>query len=103
MITVNAVTSFFKRLRGGGVRQDPVRDWLALVTLSAITLLGIIVWNVWAFDTVAQGGVIGDPKASPSSAVDTVSLDAIRAVFEERAAEKAKYVTGVYRYADPSR
>lgn len=91
-----------KRLHARAV-EDPARDWLVLIILSTILLAGIIVWNVWAFDTVASGGSIGgDSSAGGSSAYDLSSLDSIRTLFEDRATEAAKYETGVYRYADPS-
>lgn len=84
--------------------MDPVRDWLALLTLSVIALASIIVWNLWTFETVVGGGAIGAAPANtaPSTMPDRASLDAIHALFESRAAEEAKYATGVYRYADPS-
>ncbi len=97
----NAVTSFLRRLRRGA-ELDPVRDWLVVVTLSIILLLGIIVWNVWAFDTVANGGSLGAVAPSTTPVFDQASLDAVHTIFANRADEEAKYVTGVYRYVDPS-
>mgnify|MGYP001579822424 CR=1 FL=1 len=100
MTIFTTTVSFIRRLRYGA-NIDPARDWLILVTCSTILLAGIIVWNVWAFDTVANGKAIGvAPAAAPS--FNQASLDAIRTVFENRADEEANYVTGVYRYADPS-
>lgn len=96
-------TSFLKRVRHGA-KIDPTRDWLALIALSVIALTGIIVWNVWAFETVAGGDAIGAAPAKTTSPTvpDRAALDAVRALFESRAAEQAKYSTGAYRYADPS-
>jgi hypothetical protein len=85
-----------------GARQDPVRDWLVLLTLSIFALISIIVWNIWAFDTVAQGGAIGPVATSTLPVFNRSSIDTINTVFQMRAAEDAKYVTGVYRYSDPS-
>jgi len=96
------ISSFIKRLRYGA-RLDPARDWLVVLIFFSIAFLGIVVWNVWAFDTVAGGGVIGTPAPSATATFDRTSLEAIRTIFESRADEEAKYVTGVYRYADPSR
>lgn len=96
------IISFFSRLHRGA-HLDPLRDWLAMLTLSAILLVGIVVWNIWAFDTVARGGVIGSSSTATSSVFNRSSLDAIQTIFADRAAEEAKYVTGVYRYTDPSR
>jgi hypothetical protein len=96
-------TALLERARRGA-RADPARDWLALLALSAIALAGIVVWNVWAFETVAGGGAIGVPPAKTASPAvpDRAALDAVRTLFEGRAAEKAKYSNGAYRYADPS-
>ncbi len=97
----NSAHSFAERTRSG-LYKDPARDWMVLLTLTLLMLIGIIVWNVWAFDTVANGGVIGARATSTPQTVDRSALDAIHGIFEKRAAEEAKYVTGVYRFADPS-
>jgi hypothetical protein len=101
MNTFSSSVSFLKRFRYGA-NIDPARDWLAMLIFSAIVLFGIIVWNVWAFNTVASGGVIGAeaPKAQPG--FNRASLDTVRTIFENRTIEEAKYMTGVYRYTDPS-
>src|SRR4051812_29980467 len=98
---INSLKSFVGKWRSG-FHRDPVRDWLMLLTIGAIAFMSIVVWNVWAFDTVAQGGVIGAHATSTPSAFNQTSLDAIHAVFEKRATEESKYVTGVYRFNDPS-
>ncbi len=97
----DSLSSFLKRLRSGA-SVDPIRDWLILLTLSTIALAGIIVWNVWAFDTVAGGGTIGASVIQAPAAFSRTSLDAIHAIFVNRAAEEAKYETGVYSFTDPS-
>jgi hypothetical protein len=93
--------SFLKYFRYGE-HLNPARDWVIIITFSAIALAGIIVWNVWAFSTVAQGGVIGSVATSSSPGFSHSSLDAINTVFENRAKEEEKYETGAYRFADPS-
>ena len=85
------------------MRLDPARDWLMLVMLSAIALTGIIVWNMWAFDTVATGGIIGGRTATSTPLFSSESVNAIHTIFKDRADEEAKYETGTYRFADPSR
>ena len=97
----NSLGSYARRFRSG-VRGDPVRDWLVLLTLSIFAFVCIVVWNVWAFDTVARGGSIGTTATTTPAVFNRSSIDTINAVFEKRAAEEAKYVTGVYRYTDPS-
>ena len=96
-----AIISFFKRFRYGA-EINPTRDWVALLMLSAITLTGIVIWNMWAFDTVANGGIIGTAATSTPPVFDQASLDAVHAIFADRAAEEAKYETGVYNFSDPS-
>ncbi len=93
--------SVLKRLRSDA-DIDPVRDWLVMLLFSTVAFLGVVVWNVWAFETVARGGVIGAPAPAVSPIFDRTALDAARAVFAARAAERAKYETGAYRLADPS-
>ena len=82
--------------------RDPARDWLLLLAFSTIALAGIIVWNVRAFDTVANGGTIGKLTTTTAPLFSRSSLDTIHTIFTSRAAEEAKYMTGAYRYADPS-
>ena len=93
--------SFFKHFRYGE-NINPVRDWLIMLTFSVIVLAGIIVWNVWAFDTVAKGGVIGTTATSTPTVFSQSSLNTINTIFTNRATEKTKYETGTYRFADPS-
>ncbi len=101
MPTSNFLNSFLKRVHID-TELDPVRDWLILLTLGAIALAGIIVWNIWAFDTVAGGGIIGTPSARTGASLTDSSLEEIRTVFLNHATEEAKYETGVYRFTDPS-
>ena len=69
---------------------------------SLVTRLRAIVWNAWIFDTIAEGGVIGTPIGETPPIFSRSSLDRVRTVFEDRAAEEARYRTGAYRFADPS-
>lgn len=101
MNILNSIGPFMKRLRSSA-SPDPVRDWLVLLTVSIIALAGIIVWNVWAFDTVANGGIIGKPAAKAPAAFNNSSLDTIHAVFSSRVEKEEKYITGAYRFIDPS-
>lgn len=100
-MTMTSITSFFRRLRYG-TQVNPTRDWLTLLTLSALVLVSIIVWNVWAFDTVANGGVIGAVATSTPPAFNQASLNTIHTIFSNRADEELKYQTGTYRFVDPS-
>ena len=100
-MTTPSFGSLMKRLRPAP-QADPACDWLIAVIVAMIALAVIIVWNAWAFDTVAGGGVIGSPATTVPPVFSQSSLDAIHTVFMNRAAEEEKYVTGVYSYADPS-
>lgn len=82
-------------------KQRPLRDWFVLLLSTAILVLASGAWNAWVFYTAASGGTLGEPIAL-TPAPDTSSLDAVRALFENRAAEEAKYRTE-YRFVDPSR
>jgi len=97
----NTAVSYIKRFRSNAFR-DPERDWMGILTISIIAFVGIVVWNIWTFETVANGGTIGTATTSPRSSFDRSSLDAIETIFSNRSAEEAKYRTGVYRYSDPS-
>ena len=101
MNTNNSIRAFLNRIHSA-MHIDPVRDWLILLTLSILAFISIVVWNMLAFDIVARGGVIGTAVTSTEPVFNSSSLDVIHSVFSRRATEEAKYVTGVYRYADPS-
>ncbi len=79
-----------------------MRDWLILLSLALLAFIGIVVWNVWTFNNVAQGGVIGTAATSTPPVFNRSSIDTISSVFQMRGTEEAKYVTGVYRSTDPS-
>lgn len=98
---MNLFTQRLRRLRSLS-DIDPERDWIMLLIAAIIMLVIIVVWNAYVFDTVAGGGVIGSPATTVSPVFSQSSLDAIRTVFENRAAEEAKYISDVYHYADPS-
>lgn len=92
---------FLRRLHISS-NPSPVRDWLIALTLAIMALISIVVWNIWAFDTVASGGAIGSPSVTTPPMFSRSSIDTIHAVFANRAVEEAKYRTGEYQYADPS-
>ena len=96
---------FVTRLRSllhFGSHVDPERDWFTLLACVALALVGIVVWNVWTFDTVVRGGSIGAQATSAPPVLDSAPLDTVQRVFGARASEEAKYQTGAYRFVDPS-
>lgn len=101
MTILNSIGSGMKRIRFG-IFGDSVHDWLVLLAVSTIALVSIIVWNAWAFDTVANGGALGSLQVKAPEVFKKSSLETIRTIFENRAVEEAKYESGVYRFTDPS-
>ena len=97
----NTAASSIKRFFSGAFR-DPERDWMGMLAIAVTVFAGIVVWNIWTFETAANGGVIGTATTSPATSFNRSSLDAVDAIFSNRSAEEAKYRTGVYRYSDPS-
>lgn len=97
-LTLPKNLSSFK-LPSYGDRPRPLRDWFILVSLGAI-LLGLSVgWNAWQFVRVTEGQTIGE--AVPQTiAPAAASLEGVRSVFQNRAAEEARYRTE-YRFVDP--
>ena len=101
MIFFKNSSGISKRIRAI-VHPDPVRDWFVLLVLSLIMLGVIVVWNIWAFDTVANGGVITTSAATTTPAFSQSSIDTIHSIFQARDGEEAKYVSGEYHFTDPS-
>lgn len=81
---------------------DPERDWFVLITIATLVLAILTLWNVWAFNTVASGGVISTSPKTVAPLVDRAALDTVHGIFRDRAIEEGKYVTGTYQYRDPS-
>jgi hypothetical protein len=101
---MNPIRTLWSALRKAPLfsRPDPARDWIALILLSGVALVGIVAWNASAFDTISGGGVIGTRATSTPPIFTQTSLDTLHAIFDTRQAEEEKYVNGEYRYADPS-
>lgn len=93
---------FFSKRTKSLFRLDPARDWFVLLVLSLLLLSVIIVWNAWAFDTVAGGGVIDTPSSNAAPLFSQSSLDTIHTIFANRAIEDAKYTSSSYHFTDPS-
>ena len=96
-----SLSSLTKYVRYGEFLR-PARDWFVLLSCAAVLFIGVVAWGIWAFDTVASGGTIGGVSEPAAPIFSQQSLDAIHAVFTDRAAENLKYETGAYRFADPS-
>ncbi len=88
---------------GYGQRLHPMRDWFVILGVFLLGFALVLVWNLSAFSTVAAGGVIGGAATSTPPVFNPSSLTTIHTLFANRATEEAKYLNGVYQYADPSR
>jgi len=96
------LNGFLARLRPTQQGSDPVRTWLLLFALALIMFAGIVGWNVWAFNTVVNGGTIGALTIDAPEAPSQTLLEDIQKVLTHRAGEREKYVSGDYRFSDPS-
>ena len=92
----------FQTINLSNLRQAPKRDWIVLCTLAGAAIIGLAVWNVWIFNTVAGGGTLNERAVETPPIVDQALLETVHRILETRAAEEAKYVSGTYHYTDPS-
>ena len=67
-----------------------------------IALVVISIWNVWTFQTIANGGIMDAQAVTAPPIFDRPLLDSARTIIENRAVEEAKYKIDVYHYTDPS-
>ena len=102
MNKISSIATAFEKKLHYGSRLNPVRDWITLLIFSSIILAGIVLWNIWAFDTVVRGGTIGAPATTTPQLFNQSSLDTIQTIFANRATEEQKYETGTYQFVDPS-
>ncbi len=86
-----------------GERIEPTRDWFVLLTIFGMLFVVSAVWNAWLFNRVVSGNSLAPVATSTSATFSKASLDAVEHLFEERAAEEAKYANGEYGFTDPSR
>jgi len=82
-------------------RPRPTRDWMLLLSLAALILVASAGWNVWTFVRVTSGDV-GAVEEAAVDGPDLTALERVRAAFQERAAEEARYRSD-YRFVDPSK
>lgn len=87
-----------KKLSYGDVIR-PMRDWFVLLAVATALVGASIAWNVWMLRSVEAGGTLGGPaEAEP---FDAAPVQAVRATFDARAQEEARY-RSQYRFVDPS-
>lgn len=86
-----------------GKRIHPARDWSVLLLVSILMLVASIGGNLWLFEHVAGGGLLGEIPQGAPPVFSQASLDTISKIFDNRAIEENKYQNGTYRFIDPSR
>jgi hypothetical protein len=82
-----------------GSRIMPERDWLRLVSVAILLFIASLGFNFWYFTYLTSGGAIGVTSTAP--AVAPPSVDGVQKIFQNRAAEQARYQSG-YTFVDPS-
>ncbi len=86
-----------------GNRLRPSRDWLILIAGAALALISIVTWTTFNFLRVVDGPSVVDTAQNKSVIVDNVAMQEVRQIFDTRAMEQAKYESGEYTFADPSK
>ena len=86
-----------------GMRLRPVRDWFILLGLFVVLLIASALWNLWFYQQVRTSADAAPPSAAALPVFSQASLEALKAIFADRAAEEAKYTEGAYTFIDPSR
>ncbi len=79
----------------------PQRDWLVVMLIAGVLLIGSASWSYYLFGRISGGDLLGGHSQTVAP-VDTASLETVRAVFEARAAERERY-RSEYRFVDPSK
>ena len=86
-----------------GMRLRPVRDWFILLGLFATLLAASALWNLWFYQGVRAGADVTPPAGAVAPVFSQASLEALKAIFADRATEEDKYTSGAYSFIDPSR
>ena len=86
--------------RSKGSGPEPARDWLIIVTTALVLLLLSAGWSYWS--SLSPNNT-GTPEVKQSTDIlKTNSIDAVKAIFDKRTAERARY-QNEYHFIDPSR
>lgn len=92
-------TNALALLRYGKVIR-PHRDWLLVLVVTLLLLIGSGVFNAWLFSKVVRGEFLGDAVEAPVAAtLDT--LEEVEEVLEERRAKEMQYRTEA-SFIDPA-
>lgn len=98
---INAI----KRGYAGHIHAE--RDWMVVVTISAILLLGSAVTNAIFFTRVYEGEPLSkntNTNPEPKETQEIADrLEAIELIFKEREEEKNAFINTNYPFVDPAR
>lgn len=99
MITLASLKKRLKLPHAPG-GMNPARDWLVVLALSLLLIVGSVAWNV-SFFVRALNDEAASLQAGDTLVPAASVLPALRSTFEARAQEAARYESAVF--VDPSR
>ncbi len=99
--SLTALVTKYLRVFRYGERTRPIRDWFVIASLVLILFIGSAGWSFFIFHKTSTGELAGKAVQAPVS-VPITSLDTVRGIFENRAAERMHYLSD-YHFVDPSR
>lgn len=85
-----------------GKRLQSARDWVILLVIGVIAVFISLAVNVWTFDRVVKGGVLGEPPSTQDIVFDASRLEKLVDLFARQAAKQREYVEGTVQFVDPS-
>jgi len=102
-MNLDSITEKLKAMFAYGERPRPYRDWF-VVLVAGLTLFALsLLMNVWFFLRVASGESLGGTAPAVSAPTfNAAPLEAVDALFKNRADEAARYESQ-YPFVDPSR
>jgi len=89
----------FSRPISRGKYIHPAQTWFRLLSIATVLIGFSVVWNIWLLRSVEKGGTLGNEV--PVALSDEAPVQSVRAVFESREKEEARY-RFEYVFVDPS-
>jgi len=96
------IDGFLNKFKYGN-KLRPSRDWLVLVAVASLALVGIVIWTMFIFLSVVEGPSTTVSVKRRGVVVNNIALQKVRQIFDTRAVEQAKYESGEYTFVDPSK
>ena len=85
-----------------GDHLRPVRDWVVLLMSAGVCIVASLVWNLWLFNRVVSGEVLGDAPKAGEAIVDETLTSTLSKVLIDREAARVEYEDGTKHFVDPS-